>query len=248
MDQRRCTDVNSNRSACCCTDTTSTVKCRIASTGIIVESPISVRIAGKLQRVWTDLNTVRCGQCMSADSQHQITSRRCVNCSRNIKLFEVCFTTAVRSLICGGILKHETINRGCAINLIVKEIVDCLEGQVHCLVDSSQRFCILANQTVSNRCSSSIEVFLSEFDDVVVTTLRNVFGKSIDHQTDITTTLDLTRRICAERLIGKVSKCAIQQSFINNFIESCDCCLDIRAVISAIVRLVSTISTVRIVR
>ena len=212
-----------------------------------MESPITVSITGKLQRVWTDLNTVRCSQCMSADSQHQITSSRCVNCSRNIKLFEICFTTTIRSLICGGILKHKSINGGCAIDLIVKEIVDCLEGQVHCLVDSSQRFCIFTNQTVSNRCSSSIKVLLSEFNDVVVTTLRNVFCKSIDHQTDVTTTLDLTRRISAERLIGKVSKCAIQQSFINHFIESCDCCLHIRAVVSAVVRLVSTISAVRIV-
>ena len=212
-----------------------------------MESPITVSITGKLQRVWTDLNTVRCSQSMSADSQHQLTSRRCIDCIRNIKLFEVCFTTTVRSLICGGILKHESINRGCAIDLIVKEIVDCLEGQVHCLVNSSQRFCILTNQTVSNRCSSSIEVLLSEFNDVVVTTLRNVFCKSIDHQTDVTTTLDLTRRICTERLIGKVSKCAIQQSFINNFIESCDCCLHICAVISIIIGLVSTISAVRIV-
>ena len=119
---------------------------------------------------------------------------------------------------------------------------------MHCLVNSSQRFCIFTNQTVSNRCSSSIEVLLSEFDDVVVTTLRNVFCQSIDHQTDITTTLDLTRRICAFWLIGKVSKCAIQQSFINHLIEGCDCCLDICAVFSAIIGLVSTVSAVRIVR
>ena len=213
-----------------------------------MEACIIVTAAGESQRMRTDLNSIGCCQRMSANRKDKIAVRWRVNCSRHIEFFQICLTTTVGSLICGGILKHESINGNSAIDLIVEKIVDCSEGQVHCLVDSSQRFCILANQTVSNRCSISIKVLLSEFDDVIITTLRNVFCESIDHQTDVTTTLDLTRRISASRLIGKVNQCAIQQSFINHFIEGCDCCLDIGAVIGAIVGLVSTVSTIRIVR
>ena len=248
MDQRRCTNVNCDRGACSCSDITSTIKCRISSTRIIVEGCIIVTTAGESQRMRTDLNSVGCCQSVSANRKDKIAVRWRVNCSRHIEFFQICLTTTVGSLICGGILEHESINGNSAVDLIVEKVVDCLEGQVHCLIDSSQRFCILANQTVSNGCSISIKILLSEFDDVVVTTLRNVFCKSIDHQTDITTTLDLTRRICAERFIGKINQCAIQQSFINHFIESCDCCLDIRAVISVIIGLVSTISAIRIIR
>ena len=217
-----------------------------------MESSIAVSSTCEAQSIGPNAYAVTSCEGMRTDGQGHQTTGRNIGRGGYIKLFKFGSSssrTKIRTSISGRIIEHVTSLRSSGVDLNIEKVVDCLTAHLTCFSESSDRFCKFSNQTIADRNTSIVKVFSSELNSLVVTVSCNIQSKSINHQTNITTTLRFVNTVCSRFCkINQIVQRTCKQNLRYVVKQSLQRRLYVRAVIGSIVLTVRTRGAIVIAR